>query len=83
MTAYELADPMTGYLPNDKTNPFGRRALGAEYAEIVDWLKDPGQRHNVMNCEPIATYDEGRRSWRLNLVKYPTPDVALHCLCGR
>jgi len=83
MEAYRLANPTTGYLPNHKANPFGRRALGAEYAEITDWLQDPGRRHGVMGAPPVAVYDEGRRAWRLNLERYPTPHDALRALTGR
>ncbi len=80
--AYKIADPATGYLPNHRTNPFGKRALGAQYSEIVDWLQDPGRRHNVMGAPPVAIYDKERRSWRLNLERYPTPDAALRALTG-
>jgi len=80
--AYRWADPTTGYLPNDRPCPLGRRNLGADYWEISAWLADPGKRHGVVGAPPVATYDEDRKTWRLNLDKYPTAELALRALVG-
>jgi hypothetical protein len=82
--AYEVADPVTGYIPNDRPNPFGKRALGTEYAEIVAWLADPARRvGGVVGAPAVAEQDRERKMWRINLERYPTADVALQALCGR
>ncbi len=82
LEAYRCADPTTGYLPNDRPCPFGRRRLGADYWEIVDWLADPGRRQGIAGAPPVAMYDEGRKAWRLNLERYPTAEQALRALVG-
>jgi hypothetical protein len=82
LKAYDLARP-DGVIPNNVECPFGARALGGAYDEIVYRLAHPGEKFGIAGSPPVATYDERRRRWVLNLKDYPTPGQALQALTGR
>ena len=82
LEAYRLADA-DGWISNTRECPFGRRALGAAYAEIVHRLANPGEKFGIMGSPPVAIYDEASKRWRINREDYPDPAQALQALVGR